>query len=199
MDWSVGDLGYTCMMYLFNHREISTSIDEILWANIQHLKRAYKDQINDFVKMGYNDLIEPFTKRVGKYIDGLEEKILLSESAGDSLAKNFFVIAEKYFYGYDGYEKNTFKALRYYRESAKRGFYRAYIYVGLYWLIEKKSLEQADSAWREFYNAIYNKVCNNKELLTEYDKNIILEGFYDMFYLANIYDAVQSPSKSICI
>lgn len=192
-DWYVGDIASDFLKYLYEHldrnKPIPTIIDELALEHRVWLVDALKAKIEWFENNGFQLVGNAFQRHIGKYLDGIEEKMLLSEAAGDNLAKNYFIVAEKYFYGNEGYEKNEYKALRYWKESSKLGYYRAYVNVGMYWLTQSKHIDPVKEAWKAYYNSVYDRVADDEIIVSEEEKQLIIEGFYEMFHLAKCNDA----------
>lgn len=202
-DWQVNDIGRTFIYYLYDHlsndRIIPAIVDELAYANKSHLEFALKKQLRYFKENNYESLISPFERKVGKYIHEIEEKILLSTTNEEEIAVNYFTIALKYYFGEDDYEKNEYKALLYFKKSAKLGYDRALIYVGLYWLTQSTRKDNAAKAWNEYYNAIYDKVVNETITLSEDDINGILGDFYMIFQWALSNNSQELIHEYYCI
>ena len=187
-DWTIGDIGSSFIDYLYeilsNRKSVPTLIDELIYLNKDLLKIAFTNKIKFLNDNDCTVLVEPYKRHVKKYINKIEEKILLSPSAGEDLAENYITIANKYFWGESGYRKNTYKALKYYEESKKLGCERASIYIGQYWLTEHKQEDKVISAWNDFYNSVYDKTRNNSIEISKDENRKILECFYLIFTIA---------------
>lgn len=187
-NWTIGAIGSSFIDYLYetlsNGASIPTLVDELIYLNKDHLKIAFTNKIKRFEDNNFTFLIELYKQHVEKYINEIEEKILLSPSAGKDLAENYITIANKYFWGEPDYEKNTYKALRYYKESKKLGCEKASIYIGQYWLTEHKQEDKVIAAWNDFYNYVYDKTKNDSIEISKDENRNILECFYLIFTIA---------------
>lgn len=189
-------IGYTIVQYLFDlhysNRPVPSNVSRLIYRNIQPIKHALKRKIENCNQKGYNSLAESYERHIGLYLDGLEEKLLLSEENGDKLGENYFIIAEKYFYGHDGYDKNEYKALRYFKESDKLGYKKALVYVGIYWLTQSTHRDRVNEAWRKFYNYAYDRVEDeSNHPISEDEKLLLTEAFYEMFLYASGRDTTD--------
>ena len=186
--WEKGAIGSDLLDYLYevrsNGESVLTIVDELIYLNQSHLKIAFTNKIKYFEDNNFTFLIELYKKHVEKYINEIEEKILLSPSAGKDLAENYITIANKYFWGEPDYEKNTYKALRYYKESKKLGCEKASIYIGLYWLTENRQEDKVIAAWNDFYNSVYDKTKNGSIEISKEENRNILDCFYLLFKIA---------------
>lgn len=187
-DWENGIIGSNFLDYLYevlsNGENVQTLVDELIYLNQSHLKIAFTNKIKYFEDNNFTFLIEPYKKHVEKYINEIEEKILLSPSAGKDLAENYITIANKYFWGEPDYAKNTYKALRYYKESKKLGCEKASIYIGLYWLTVHRQEDKVIAAWNDFYNSVYDKIRNDSIEISKDENRNILDCFYLIFKIA---------------
>lgn len=194
-DWHMEDVGRNFLHYTYNllsnGKTTPELIDELAFTKKAEVKMAFDSQISWFEDNGYEILIEPYEQYVGKYISTIEEKVLLSAKVGDDLGKNYCIIAEKYFYGNDGYKKDEYKALTYWKESNKLGYKRSLIYVGLYWLTQSSHTTPVTEAWRDYYNSIYDKVADDEVFVSDEEKLNMVEGFFEMFNFAKEHNGTH--------
>lgn len=184
-DWNIEGVGRNIVMRLYDligyNYDIPSIMDEVVFHNRSYVKEAFEKQLDYYEANGYEILINPMKERVGTYLDSIEEKFLLSPSVGDKLGENYYTLAEKYHYGNDGYDKNEYKALRYYKESAKLGYHIAHVSIGKWWYTTNQDRNRLDKAYREFYNAVYEKLSNEGYLMSDEEKRLTLEAFLDVF------------------
>lgn len=148
--WDFENIGYNVKKIIFSsilHGEaILPQHEEFLYKHRKKIYNTIKDEMKQFSEE-YPKLVDYYEKKLLPYIEGLEEKYLLSHGEGIELAKNYFIIAEKYFYGttissgLENYPQNYIKAMTLFAKSAELGYKRAYIYQGVCWLKKEQSKE----------------------------------------------------------
>ena len=185
LNWDTS-IGTKVVDYLFSsnmhNKSIPSIVEEVVFSNRERVKRAFKDTIDWLTNNNNEDLLRYYERYVGKYLDSIEEKVLLSDSAGNDLGKNYYILAEKYFSGEDGYEKSDVRALMYFRKSSELGYKQALINIGYCWLLRNQP-EKASDAWKEFYNTVFDKVSHVSTTVSDEEKSQIVDGFYKMFHI----------------
>ncbi len=179
-------LGYNvvhCLLDIVrNNKTIPSIVDEVVFLNRERVKRAFEYTIQQLKNHNDEYMLDYYERYVGKYLKHIEEKVLLSDSAGNDLGKNYYILAEKYFSGEDGYEKSEVRALMYFRKSSELGYKQALVNIGHCWLLRNQP-EKADEAWKEFYNTVFDRVSNESTTISDKEKSRIVGGFYKMFHI----------------
>jgi predicted ferric reductase len=77
------------------------------------------------------------------------------------------MLAHRFLTETDGFPKRPVKALWLFKESASLGDVKAYAFIGISW-VANKNLDNANKAWREFYNHVYDEIeASNSQLPSE--------------------------------
>ena len=74
-----------------------------------------------------------------------------------------------------------------YQRSANLGCIKAYSRIGCIWLL-KGDLQKTDTAWKNFYNKVYEYITNKSTISSNNTTTEILSGYLEMFALALNYD-----------
>ena len=121
--------------------------------------------------------------KILRYLENLEEKLMLSVTDEKQLAKNFQTIGLKYFNGENSYPQNDTKALFLFKKSLSIGNTLSNVHIGNIWL-NKGNKDKANTAWRCFYNNIYDTISDETRDITSEDKEQFIVGLYTMFSFA---------------
>ena len=107
---------------------------------------------------------------VGKFLEHLKnykENLAWSDNAKAHIAQCYSMLAHRFLTGIDGFPKRPVKALWLFKESASLGDVKAHAFIGISW-VANKNLDNANKAWREFYNLVYDEIeASNSQLPSE--------------------------------
>lgn len=114
---------------------------------------------------------QPYSEdSVGKFLEHLKnykENLSWSDNAKAHIAQCYSMLAHRFLTGIEGFPERPAKALWLFKESASLGDIKAHAFIGISW-VANKNLDNANKAWREFYNHVYDEIeASNSQLPSE--------------------------------
>ncbi|MBR3758246.1 MAG: GIY-YIG nuclease family protein [Bacteroidaceae bacterium] len=165
---------FILLSQLYN-KDIELLYEEILYKYHKHLI-SYNQELKNL--FGDESKTKYFDKTI-TYLTGLREKIMLAETDSDKLSENYLILAKEYMKGKDDLPPYNAKTKSLLNKSIELGNKIAYVYLGIWWL-NNKNRNNADKAWRDYYNDVYDLFENNVPISDE-QQEILLNGFCLIF------------------
>ena len=204
--WEHMEIGFIVHQFLFVgvlNNDISLELEEFLIKYTPQIKTHFEKSLI-YLQESNPETANFLESKLRPYINKLVEKHAVYGLEGDELAKKYFSIAKENFKDIENSyssaenansEKKTFEL---FSKSAELGYQIAKVYLGICWLYrggnlnklspEKQrksfSILKAEKAWKTFYNYAYNTFTEQQTMISEEQKEEILEGFTLIIYYA---------------